>query len=53
MILNANPVLLDAQGLNRGHAFINGNDIGLYWFIQKVFVMIHHHVVVNKHKLIV
>jgi hypothetical protein len=31
---NANPVLLDAQGLNRGHAFINGNDIGLYWLIQ-------------------
>ena len=25
---NANPVLLDAQGLNRGHAFINGNDLG-------------------------
>ncbi len=25
---NVNPVLLDAQGLNRGHAFINGNDIG-------------------------
>jgi hypothetical protein len=33
---NANPVLLDAQGLNRGHAFINGNDIGLYWLIQGV-----------------
>jgi hypothetical protein len=33
---NANPVLLDAQGLNRGHAFINGNDIGLYWLIQSV-----------------
>jgi hypothetical protein len=33
---NANPVLLDAQGLNRGHAFINGNDIGLYWLIQAV-----------------
>jgi beta-galactosidase len=31
---NANPVLLDAQGLNRGHAFINGNDLGLYWLIQ-------------------
>jgi hypothetical protein len=31
---NANPVLLDAQGLNRGHAFINGNDFGLYWLIQ-------------------
>ena len=33
---NANPVLLDAQGLNRGHIFINGNDIGLYWLIQGV-----------------
>jgi hypothetical protein len=33
---NANPVLLDAQGLNRGHAFINGNDLGLYWLIQGV-----------------
>ena len=33
---NANPILLDAQGLNRGHAFINGNDIGLYWLIQGV-----------------
>jgi beta-galactosidase len=31
---NANPVLLDAQGLNRGHAFINGNDLGIYWLIQ-------------------
>jgi hypothetical protein len=31
---NANPVLLDAQGLNRGHAFVNGNDLGLYWLIQ-------------------
>jgi hypothetical protein len=31
---NANPVLLDVQGLNRGHAFINGNDLGLYWLIQ-------------------
>ena len=34
--LNANPILLDAQGLNRGHAFINGNDIGLYWLIEGV-----------------
>jgi beta-galactosidase len=34
--LNANPLLLDAQGLNRGHAFINGNDLGLYWLIQGV-----------------
>ena len=33
---NANPILLDAQGLNRGHAFINGNDLGLYWLIQGV-----------------
>jgi hypothetical protein len=33
---NANPVLLDAQGLKRGHAFINGNDIGLYWLIQGI-----------------
>ena len=33
---NANPILLDAQGLNRGHAFINGNDIGLYWLIQGI-----------------
>jgi hypothetical protein len=30
---NANPVLLDATGLQRGHAFINGNDLGLYWLI--------------------
>jgi hypothetical protein len=34
--INANPVLLDAQGLNRGHAFVNGNDLGLYWLIQGV-----------------
>jgi hypothetical protein len=34
--INANPILLDAQGLNRGHAFINGNDIGLYWLIQGI-----------------
>jgi hypothetical protein len=33
---NSNPVLLDAQGLNRGHAFVNGNDLGLYWLIQGV-----------------
>ena len=33
---NANPILLDAQGLNRGHAFINGNDIGLYWLIPSI-----------------
>ncbi len=32
--LNSNPVLLDALGLNRGHAFVNGNDLGLYWLIQ-------------------
>ena len=49
---NANPVLLDAQGLNRGHAFINGNDLGLYWLIQGVCDN-NHHVVVNKLKLIV
>jgi hypothetical protein len=36
--INANPILLDAQGLNRGHAFINGNDIGLYWLIQGICV---------------
>jgi hypothetical protein len=34
--INANPVLLDAQGLGRGHAFINGNDLGLYWLIQGI-----------------
>ncbi|CAF2383629.1 unnamed protein product [Rotaria sp. Silwood2] len=34
--LNANPILLDAHGLNRGHAFINGNDLGLYWLLQGV-----------------
>jgi len=33
---NANPILLDATGLNRGHAYINGNDLGLYWLIQGV-----------------
>ena len=33
---NANPVLLDARGLNRGHAFVNGYDLGLYWLIQGV-----------------
>jgi beta-galactosidase len=33
---NANPVLLDAEGLNRGHPFINGNDLGLYWLIEGV-----------------
>lgn len=33
---NANPILFDAQGLNRGHAFINGYDIGLYWLIQSI-----------------
>ena len=32
--LNANSGLLDAQSLNRGHAFINGNNLGLYWLIQ-------------------
>ncbi|CAF1660110.1 unnamed protein product, partial [Adineta ricciae] len=34
--MNANPILLDAQGLNRGHVYINGNDIGLYWLIQGI-----------------
>ncbi|CAF3381904.1 unnamed protein product [Rotaria sp. Silwood1] len=34
--LNANPILLDAKGLNRGHAFINGNDLGLYWLLEGV-----------------
>ena len=34
--MNAHPVLFDAQGLNRGHAFINGNDLGLYWLIQGI-----------------
>ena len=33
---NVNPILLDAQGLNRGHAFINGHDIGLYWLIEGI-----------------
>ena len=33
---NTSPVLLDAQGLNRDHAFVNGNDLGLYWLIQGV-----------------
>ncbi|CAF3041156.1 unnamed protein product, partial [Rotaria sp. Silwood2] len=33
---NANPILLDAQGLKRGHAFINGNDLRLYWLIQSI-----------------
>lgn len=28
--INANPVLLDADGLSRGHAYINGNDLGVY-----------------------
>ena len=34
--INANPVLFDAQGLNRGHVFINGNNIGLYWLLQGI-----------------
>ncbi|CAF1002231.1 unnamed protein product [Rotaria sordida] len=34
--LNTNPILLDAQGINPGHAFINGNDLGLYWLLQGV-----------------
>ncbi|CAF1602324.1 unnamed protein product, partial [Didymodactylos carnosus] len=31
--LNASPLLMDANGLGRGHAYINGNDLGLYWLI--------------------
>ena len=34
--INANPILLDARGLNRGHAYVNGNDLGLYWLIQGI-----------------
>jgi hypothetical protein len=34
--LNANPVLFHAQGLNRGHVFVNGNDLGLYWMIEGI-----------------
>jgi len=34
--LSVHPVLLYAIGLNRGHAFANGNDLGLYWLIQGV-----------------
>jgi len=26
-----NPLLLNVTGLTRGHAYVNGNDIGLYW----------------------
>ncbi|CAF1338829.1 unnamed protein product [Adineta ricciae] len=33
---NINPILLAAQSLNREHAFINGNDIGIYWLIEAV-----------------
>jgi hypothetical protein len=33
---NANPVLLDTDGLSRGHAYVNGNDLGLYWLIQGI-----------------
>jgi hypothetical protein len=33
---NANPILLDALGLNRGYAFFNGNDLGLYWLMQGI-----------------
>jgi len=31
---NTNPLLLDVTGLGRGHAFFNGNDIGVYWTID-------------------
>ena len=34
--INANPVLFDADGLSRGHVYVNGNDLGLYWLIQGV-----------------
>jgi hypothetical protein len=34
--LNANPILLDALGLNRGHAYVNGNNLGLFWLIQGI-----------------
>ncbi|CAF4282903.1 unnamed protein product, partial [Rotaria sordida] len=34
--LNTNPILLDAQRLNHGHAFINGNDLSFYWLLQGV-----------------
>jgi len=34
--MSANPVLFDAQGLNRGHACVSGNDIGFYWLIQGI-----------------
>lgn len=33
---NANPILLDANGLSRGRGYVNGNDLGLYWTIQGV-----------------
>jgi len=29
--LVANPLVLDVTGLGRGHAYINGQDIGMYW----------------------
>lgn len=28
-------LLLDAQGLGRGHAWVNGHDLGLYWNIAR------------------
>ena len=31
--LNANPVLINALGLNRGHVYVNGYDLGMYWLI--------------------
>ena len=27
-------VLLDMRGMNRGHAFVNGHDIGRYWLLE-------------------
>jgi len=28
-----NPLFLNVTGLSRGHAYVNGMDIGLYWTI--------------------
>ena len=28
-------LLLDARGLGRGHAWVNGHDLGLYWTIAR------------------
>ena len=29
--LGTDPVVVDLQGLNRGHAWVNGQSIGRYW----------------------